>query len=148
MHGVKMEYCLTRAIECLPELEDQVTEPQRITGPMSLWIDIWFLLVEAYDVTPINDDLIRRIYDFAAWCLDQPSTSDIETDLASTVAVAFIEDIPLEKRVSEDLHRWMSAESLKGFEHLFRYHLSNDEYRQFVEDFRTRKRPSDPPPRL
>jgi len=143
-----MEYCLTRAIECLPELEDQVTEPQRITGPMSLWIDIWFLLVEAYDVTPINDDLIRRIYDFAAWCLDQPSTSDIETDLASTVAVAFIEDIPLEKRVSEDLHRWMSAESLKGFEHLFRYHLSNDEYRQFVEDFRTRKRPSDPPPRL
>ena len=119
MHGVKMEYCLARAIECLPELEDQVTEPQRITGPMSLWIDIWFLLVEAYDVTPINDDLIRRIYDFAAWCLDQPSTSDIETDLASTVAVAFIEDIPLEKRVSEDLHRWMSTESFKGFEHLF-----------------------------
>ena len=148
MREVKMEYWLTKAIECLPELEDQVTEPQRITGPMSLWIEIWFKLVDTYHAIPINDDRIRRIYDFAVWCLDQPSTSDVETDLASAVAVAFIEHIPLEKRVSEDLHRWMSTESLKGFEHLFRYHLSNEEYRQFVEDFRSRKRPSDPPPRL
>ena len=143
-----MEYWLTKAIECLPELEDQITEPHRITNPMGLWIEIWLELIDAYDVIPINDDRIRRIYDFAVWCLDQPGTSEIETDLASAVAVAFIENIPLEKRVSEDLHRWMSTESLKGFEHLFRYHLSNEEYRQFVEDFRSRKRPSDPPPRL
>jgi hypothetical protein len=143
-----MEYWLTKALECLPELEDQFTAPQSITGATSLWIEIWLKLVEAYDVTPVKEDLIRRIYGFAAWCLNQPSTTDIETDVGSAVAIGFIENIPLEKRVSEDLHRWMSMESLKGFEHLFRYHLSNEDYRRFVEDFRSRKRPSDPPPRL
>jgi hypothetical protein len=97
---------------------------------------------------PWNEDLIRRIYDFADWCLKQPSTSDVETDVSSAVAIAFIEDLPLDKRITDDLHRWMSIESFKGFENLFRYHLSEEEYQQLARDFLSRKRPSGPPPVL
>lgn len=145
-----MDYWLTKAIECLPELEDIATEPQpqRITGPMSLWIEIYLKLIDAYDVVPINEDLIRRIYDFADWSLKQPGTSDVETDVLTAVAVAFIEDLPLDKRITDDLHRWMSIESFKGFENLFRYHLSDEEYRQFEKNFLNSRRPTDPPPRL
>jgi hypothetical protein len=49
-----MEYWLTKAIECLPELEDLFTEPQRITGPTSLWIEIYLKLVDSYDVVPME----------------------------------------------------------------------------------------------
>ncbi len=143
-----MEHWITKAIECLPELEDLITEPQRITRPMSLWIEIHLKLIDAYDVVPINEDLIRRIYDFADWCLKQPSTSDVETDVSTAVAIAFIEDLPLDKRISDDLHRWMSIETFKGFEQLFRYHLSEEEYQQLARDFLSRKRPSGPPPVL
>jgi hypothetical protein len=145
-----MDYWLTKAIECLPELEDIVTEPepQRITGPMSLWIEIYLKLIDAYDVVPINEDLIRRIYDFADWCLKQPSTSEVETDVSTAVSVAFIEDLPLDERITEDLHRWVSIETFKGFENLFRYHLSDEEYQRFEKDFLNSRRPTDPPPRL
>jgi len=143
-----MEYWLSKAVEYLPELEDLITEPHPMPGAMGLWIEIYLKLVDAYDEVPINDDLIRRIYDFADWCLKQPGTSDLETDLSSAVAIAFIEDLPLDKRITEDLHRWMSIESFKGFEHLFRYHLSEQEYQKLAGDFLARKRPSDPSPRL
>ena len=145
-----MDYWLSKAIECLPELEDIVTEPQpqRITGPMSLWIEIYLKLIDAYDVVPINEDLIRRIYGFADWCLKQPGTSDVETDVLTAVAVAFIENLPLDKRITGDLHRWMSIETFKGFENLFRYDLSDEEYRQFEENFLNSRRATDPTPRL
>jgi ATP phosphoribosyltransferase regulatory subunit HisZ len=74
-------------------------------------------------------------------------TSDLETDLSNAVAVSFIENIPLNKNVSNDMHRWMSRESFEGFEQLFRYHLSDEEYRQFEKDFLKRLGPADPRPR-
>ena len=143
-----MEYWLTKAIECLPELEDLITEPRRITVATSLWTEIYLKLIDAYEVVPLNEDLIGRIFDYANWCLKQPPTSDLETDVSNAVAIAFIEDLPLDKRIIEDLHRWMSIESFKGFEHLFRYHLSDEGYRQFENEFLSSRRPTDPPPRL
>jgi hypothetical protein len=143
-----MEYWLTKAAEYLPDLEDVITREQSMSGPMALWIDLHYELVKAYQVSPLNESLIRRIYDFARWCLNQPSTSDASTDLPTAVAVAFIEHLPRDRRISEDLHRWMSLESFKGFEDLFRYHLSDEEYRQFSKDFMSKKKPPDPAPRF
>jgi len=143
-----LEYWLEKAAECLPGLEDLLTAEQAIPGPMALWIELHLELVKAYEASPPYQDLIRGIYDYAAWCLAQPHTDDANTDLPTAVAVAFIEHLPLDRSVAQDLHRWMSLESFKGFENLFRYHLSDEEYRQFAKDFRNRKKPSDPSPRL
>lgn len=143
-----MDFWLEKAAEFLPDLEDLITQERPMRGPMSLWIDLHYELVKAYDVSPPNEKLIGGIYDFAAWCLQQPPTSDASSDLSTAVAVALIEHLPLDRRISDDLHRWMSLESFKGFENLFRYHLSDEEYNKFAKDFISRKKRSDIPPRI
>jgi len=145
-----LEYWLEKAAEILPEFEDLITQDRPSPGPMSLWIDLHLALVDMYEASPRNDDLIGRIYDFAAWCLNQPSAPDADasSDLSTAVSVVFIEHLPLDRKVAEDLHRWMSLESFQGFESLFRYHLSDKEYEEFTRDFAARKNPSDPAPRI
>ena len=56
------------------------------------------VLVHAYDRDLIDEDRIRKIYEYASWCFNQPETGDKDTDPSSGVAVSFIEDIPLSQR--------------------------------------------------
>ena len=126
-----------KALESFPELEDVIN--RNIGGPMGLWIDLFIALARAYEVEPINESLIGRIYDYAAWCLNQPQTGNASTDLPSAVDVGFIETIPLDQRISDDLYRWLSLETFKGCESLFRYHLSDEEYRKFFSEFIRKK---------
>ena len=58
----------------------------------------------------------------------------------NAVAVGLIENLPLDKRVSEDLFRWLSVETFEGCEKLFRYHLSDEEYRRFLSEFFEKKK--------
>ncbi|HZS27172.1 MAG TPA: hypothetical protein VFB76_08065 [Candidatus Angelobacter sp.] len=129
---------LSKALDMFPELEDKFEYAH--ISPMSFWIELHLALLHAYEQQPSNDDLIGRIYDYAAWCFDQPQTNSAETDLSTAVACCLIEHLPLDRAVAEDLHRWMSAESFDGFESVFRYHLSEEQYITFRNDFMRRKR--------
>jgi hypothetical protein len=142
-----LEDWLAKALECFPELESDFGLIQDLS-PMSVWIELGLALGEAYAAQPINEDMIGRIYDYAAWCLAQPQTEDALTDLPTAVAVCLIEHLPLNKRVAEDLHRWMSVESFKGFESLFRYHLSDEAYDPFRDEFMCKKRTYSRPSRV
>jgi len=82
------------------------------------------------------------------WCFEQPQTDDIETDISGATAFGLIEDIPLDLKVSDDLHRWMSVESFLGFESLFRYHLDEGAYRKFFEEFMEKKKNYSVPSRI
>jgi hypothetical protein len=126
----------TKAMECFPDLLDVI---DRNDSPLGLWIDLYIELIKAYEKQPINDDLIGRIYDYAAWCFAQPQTDDVHTDLSSATAVGLIESIPLDKNISADLYRWMSVETFEGCERLFRYHLSDEAYREFHDEFMNKK---------
>jgi len=128
-----LEHWLAKALECFPELEEEINRSQG--GPLGLWGNLYDELEKAYEAQPINEDLIARIYGYAAWCFRQPETGEIETDLSDAAAVGLVESIPLNKRVSDDLYRWMSQETFDGFENLFRYHLSDQEYARFSLDF-------------
>ena len=86
------------------------------------------------------DDLVGRIYDYAAWCFQQSDTGNIETDLSNATAVGLIESLPLNRAVAQDLHRWLSIETFEGYERLFRHHLSEEEYRGFHGDFLAKKK--------
>ena len=141
-----MEDWRIRALERLPELEDEINGNQG--GPMGFLSDLFFALTTAYEQNPVNDDLIGRIYDYAAWCFQQPDTGNAETDLSSAAAVGLIEDLPLSKAVSADLYRWLSIETFEGFESLFRYHLSEEEYRIFHANFINKKKQYSGPSRL
>jgi hypothetical protein len=139
----------TKAVEFFPGLPDFA---EVLTGPYSgihdLASDLYLPLLDSYDEQPVNDDRIRRNYEFAACCIDQPQSEDVETDLSRAVAVGFIESFPLDRRVTEDLHRWLSVETFRGFEALFRYHLSEKEFRELAHGFMRRKNEYSGPARL
>lgn len=115
---------------------------------MALWSDLYLKLENAYREQPINENLIGRIYDYAAWCLQQPQTKDRESDLPDAVAIGFIEDLPRDRRVAGDLYRWLSVETFEGCKVLFRYHLSEDEYQKLHREFLSRKKDYSGPTRL
>ena len=143
-----MDAWFTKAAEMFPELEDLLTEPGHLSTPMAFCSELYFKLLDAYDERPVNDGRIGRIYEFIGWCLLQPSTDTADTDLPTAASVGFIEDLPLDKRVADDLYRWMSVESFKGMENLFRYHLSNGEFQTFADQFLQKKKQFNPPSRI
>jgi hypothetical protein len=141
-----LEQWQAKALESFPRLEEEINRNEG--GPLSLWGELYLALVKAYEEHPINEDLIGKIYDYAAWCFSQPQTDDVGTDLSSAAAVGLIESIPLDKRVSDDLYRWLSLETFVGCESLFRYHLSDEDYRKFSDEFIRKKKDYSGPSRL
>ena len=141
-----MEVWRARALEHFPELQDEINRNQG--GPLGLWDDLYYALTTAYERMPANDDLIGRVYDYAAWCFQQPRTGDAETDLSNAVAVGLIESLPLHEGASDDLYRWLSIETFVGCESLFRYHLSDDKFRKFQAHFLAKKKDYSGPSRV
>jgi hypothetical protein len=58
----------------------------------------------------------------------------------SNDSVGFIESLPLDQRVSDDLYRWLTVETFEGYEILFRHHLSEEECRKLRSDFIRKKK--------
>jgi hypothetical protein len=133
-----MENWQSKAVKSFPELESQITRNQG--GLLGLWPDLYAALTAAYRETPINENLIRRIYEYAGWCFRQPEGEGPEGDLSNATAVGLIESLPLDQRVSDDLHRWMSVETFEGCEKLFRYHLTEDEFGKWHAAFVGKKK--------
>lgn len=140
-----MDSWQAEALELFPEFRGIVEEQD---SPMALWIEPYYQLVVCYGQEPIDEERIARIYDYAAWCFDQPPTGKAETDPAGAAAVTFVEDIPRNARISDDLFRCMSAESFKGFEPLFRYRLRDQEFDRFAASFHEKKKSYRGPTRL
>jgi hypothetical protein len=99
-----------KALKEFSELEPEINRNQG--SPVGLWADLFCTLRMAYHDRPADENLIGRIYDDSAWCLERPETENVESDLSSAAAVALLENIPLDCAVSGDLYRWMSV----GFE--------------------------------
>lgn len=138
-----MDEWQSKALATFPELKREITSGQG--GPLDLWATVFSTIIAAYRVTPRNDDFIRRAYEYAAWCVRQPETGTLETDLPNAAAIGFLENLPLDPRVSSDLHRWLSVETFEGCETLFRHHLSPGEYRKLHDEFiRKKKDVTDP----
>ena len=140
-----MEDWRAKAVEYFPELRELIEQE---SSPLSLWIELYHVLVDAYDEQPINEELIGKVYDYASWCFKQPETGNIETDPANGVAVSFMEDIPLNRRISDDLYRWVSSETFDGCEPLLRYVLNDEEFQRFATDFHRKKKLYSGPSRL
>ena len=99
-----------------------------------LWVDLWLKFVDAHH-DPIDEDTIRGTFEFAWWSVTDSGDPD-----ATTAAIChFFEDLPTDPRVRELLPQFMTCEQFLGMRELFRYHLSSDEHRQFVDDFVARR---------
>jgi hypothetical protein len=124
------------ALQRFPELISPINQS---SGISNLWDYLYSACEDAYEINPIDDNLIGRIYDYAARCFSQPETGNIETDLPNATAVGFIESLPLIRDLFADLYRWLSIECFEGFENLFKYHLPSEEYSEAHRDFLKKK---------
>lgn len=115
-----------QAQEMLPELIGEISVA---ATPMQLWIEIGFAFDNAYN-EPRNEDLIRRIYSFASWCVEQPQTVDAQAqdDLFTCVVVCFYEDIPANEAARADMPRWFTEEEVRQNKKVFSYLISSEEY--------------------
>jgi len=125
------------AERCFPELKEQFPDWK---NPYALWIELNNVFQNAYDSG--DEELIRRIYGYADWCLSQPRGETADDDLLSCVAVCFYEHIPLHKAARDDMPRWFKLAEFLGMESTFRYHLSDEEFEQLKRRFLSFGNPS------
>ena len=124
----------SQAQEVLPELAVEIAAA---ANPMQLWTEIGFAFDAAYN-EPRNEDLIRRIYSFASWCIEQPRSKHAQDDLFTCV-VSFYEDIPMNKAARLDMTRWFTLEDVEENKQVFSYHLSGDDYEELLDLFASTK---------
>ena len=109
-----------------PELQPEVEAAE---SPMSLWLEIVYKFDTAYE-TPIDEDFIRRVYEYADWCLQQEGGEDAREHLPTCVVTCFWEHIPTVKAAREDMPRWFTLEEVIANQHFFKYLLTDDEFEE------------------
>ncbi|EEF59124.1 hypothetical protein Cflav_PD1616 [Pedosphaera parvula Ellin514] len=115
--------------------------------PYLLWFELREAFEKAYEQTPRDESLIKRIYQYSDWCADQPRGETAEDDLLTCVAVCFYEHIPLHSAAREDMPRWWRAEDLAGEPSVFQYHLSEEQFRELRNFLARESHRYDPGPR-
>ena|ERR1035438_9320946 len=120
-----------KATQMFPELASVIRDAE---NPYSLWSDLLDTFNCAYG-PPRDESLIKRVYEYADWCNDQPQGKTAEDDLTTCVAVSFYEHIPQHPDARADMPRWFTLEDLLGMGKLFRYHISDAEFEALKQYF-------------
>jgi len=118
------------AIEKMPELRHLVEQSDTVG---MLWIDLFGEFEKAHR-DPVDESLIRRIYDYAWW-----SVSDPGSDAASAAICGFFEDLPTHSQIRRSMPQFMSRDEFLGMRDVFKYHLDPKEHEEFVESFLQRR---------
>lgn len=126
--GQTMSRWRAAAIERLPELRRTIASADSV---MALWIELGNEFQKAYR-DPRNDDLIRRIYAYADWCLAAPRNDDAGRDPVTAVAVAFYEHIPDWPAAREDMPRWFHHEEVASSKAVFSYLIGEQAFNELV----------------
>ena len=79
-----------------------------------------------------DEDLIRRIYDYAMWCLAAPEGKDARDDLPTSITCSFFEHLPTHKEVRVEIGRWLSRSALEGMREVFLYHGTDEQFREMI----------------
>lgn len=93
-----------------------------------------------------NEDLIRRIYDYAKWCLAAPGGKDASDDLPTIVTVSFFEHLPRHEEVRRDIGRWFPQKEIEKMEAVFLYHGTEEQFLEMLASCRVTKFRKTPKP--
>lgn len=110
----------------MPRFRQCIEEAENIN---ELWVDVECELQNPY-ADPVSEEQISSLFKYAGWCLDELGEEE-----KTAVLVSFYEQVPLNRRLRRELPRHMSVEDFLGLKEIFRYMLSEEEYRRFVEEF-------------
>ena len=122
------------AIKRFPEVPEILSSGW--DNPTVCWVDLFQLFEDAYK-PPRNEDLIRRIYDYAFWCMRQPKGKKSEDDLGNYVAVTFLEDIPTIEEARSDMPRWFTLDEVLSSEEVFSYMVGKEGYQKILEVYKS-----------
>jgi hypothetical protein len=88
---------------------------------MSLWIELHLEFENAMKTN--NQGLVRRILEFAAWCISEAS-GRLPNDTSTAVACAFYEHLPVRREYWPLFRTWFSHKEFAVLTPVFAYHLS------------------------
>lgn len=114
-----------KAIEAFPELRPALADKGEVFSAYALWFDLLPLAREAHQEA--NDDLLRRIYDFAEWCYRQRG------DLSNAVAVSFYEHLFDERWMRPLVAPWLARAISREVRPLWEARHSSDDLREVDE---------------
>jgi hypothetical protein len=76
-----------------------------------------------------EEDLIKRIYDFAVWSLrDAPRGKTSADDIFTVVITSFFEDIPNNKIIRKDIGKRLPHHMLLSLKEAFMYHGTEETF--------------------
>ena len=113
------------ALERLPECRESIVSAR---NSMALWIELLDECGRAFRQR--NEDLIRRLYEYARWCRRSPSI-----DVRTAVVCAFYEHLPLNPIVRRDMPRRFDRAEFTELREVFLYHLSPDKAVAFEQEY-------------
>ena len=122
------------AREMLPELAEAVTDAET---PYLLWFELRGAFEDAYEASPRDASLIRRIYAFSDWCVRAPRGETAADDLPTCVAVCFLEHIPEHPAARGDMPAWFTLEELLASRGIFGYHIGDQAFDELAAYFRS-----------
>ena len=116
------------AFKRLPGLRKQLQQEKTLFGFCHAVYDE---LCRAYDR---NDEaLIRSIYRFSEWCLEQPESEKTEEDLPTAISLCFFEHLPEKDRIRKDLSRHFPRSFLVSMKEIFCYHGSPGKFNEIIQ---------------
>ncbi|HWD92900.1 MAG TPA: hypothetical protein VG938_11195 [Verrucomicrobiae bacterium] len=115
------------AIEKIPKQKALITKSESVG---MLWVDLWFVFLKAHH-EPVDEATIRGVYEFAKWTCAESR----DAEMATSTCCHFYEHLPLEQSVRERLPRFMSRQEVLGLSEIFKYHMSEAEHREFMQEF-------------
>ena len=116
-----------KAIDYLPELK---TEIESSENHMQLWIELQSYLSFSY-TDKNTQDLIKRIFDYAKWCYYDSKN----TDLVTSLIVAFYEHLPLDKKICDELDKWIDKKQFNDLKEVFKYHSTEMQFKDLEKKY-------------
>jgi hypothetical protein len=126
-HKEKMSLWRKAAFERLPEFRPVLQKEK------SAYLFLGEMVERLYQAYIQKDeDLIRRIYDYARWCQDAPRGKTASDDLLTIITVSFFEHLPRHAEVRRDIGRWLSKKDVEGMKAIFLYHGTEEQFQEML----------------
>jgi hypothetical protein len=113
----------------LPELQ-RVIASREIDNPMMLWIELQIEFERLCKQEPVPLDLIRRLWEYAKWCMDRGD------DVGTGAALGFCEHLIDTKESRSILPEIMSRQDYEGLKGLLLYHHPEEDYQVVLKCFK------------
>jgi hypothetical protein len=120
-----------KAIDQFPELGKKLNDREEVFSINALWFELLSLTGEA--LREGDENLLRRIYDFAHWCDSQGG------ELTNAVAVSFYEHLFDARWMRPLVVPWLTQKVIGDIRPLWVARLSSDDMREVDELLRRSK---------